>query len=45
MDLTRHVAAEIMRIREVAPELAIWIVRPLERSFSPGQYVAMGVCP
>jgi ferredoxin--NADP+ reductase len=44
MDLTRHVAAEIMRIREVAPELAIWIVRPLERlSFSPGQYVAMGV--
>lgn len=42
---SRHVAAEILWIREVTPELAIWRVRPLGTtiSFSPGQYVAMGL--
>lgn len=45
VDLTRHAAAEIVRIREVTPELAIWRVRPRGETipFSPGQYVAMGV--
>ncbi len=41
----RHVAADITEIREVTPELAVWRVRPRgdRISFSPGQYVAMGV--
>jgi ferredoxin--NADP+ reductase len=45
VDLTRHAAVEIMRIREVTPELAIWRVRPRGAAipFTPGQYVAMGV--
>jgi ferredoxin--NADP+ reductase len=41
----KHVAAEIVDIREVTPELAIWRVRPrgTEIPFSPGQYIAMGL--
>jgi ferredoxin--NADP+ reductase len=42
---SRHFAADITAIREVAPDLAIWRVRPrgAQLSFQPGQYVALGL--
>lgn len=45
VNLTKHVAAEIVTIREVTRELAIWRIRPRGEAiqFTPGQYIAMGV--